>query len=490
MIIATGVFQKTEPYTIGPYPATKESGVPWLGGIPAHWEVLRTKRAFRYQKEQNAHLKEDNVLSLTLRGVVNNNPDNPEGLVPKDYATYQVFEKDDLVFKLIDLENLRTSRVGLVHERGIMSPAYVRLSLFRKGDIRYYYHQFFDLYLRGIYNQLGAGVRATLGPRDLLDLPIVEPSLSEQTAIARYLDYVDRRVRRYIKAKRRLIEVLTEQKQAIIHQAVTRGLDPDVPMKESGVPWLGEVPAHWEVISVGAATDLLQTGPFGSQLHSYEYVNGGIPMVNPAHMKDGRIVPDPAVSVTEEKLKELERHSVTAGDIIAARRGELGRCVLVTENEEGWLCGTGSLLIRCKTSMLIPAYFQIVFSSQGIRDALSLSSVGATMENLNAGMVARLRIQVPPHDEQQKIVELIVAERKRHKTLIDRIHHEIDLLREYRTRLIADVVTGKVDVRGVAASLGEEAGFDMNSADQDEAWDEEEALDGDDGEEMDEEVEA
>lgn len=207
-------------------------------------------------------------------------------------------------------------------------------------------------------------------------------------------------------------------------------------------------------------------------------------MVNPAHMKDGRIIPDPAVSVTVEKLKELERHSVTAGDIIAARRGELGRCVLVTENEEGWLCGTGSLLIRCKMSLFTPAYFQIVFSSQGIRDALSITSVGATMDNLNAGMVARLRIQVPPLDEQQEIVELINSERERNEMLIDRIQREIDHIREYRTRLIADVVTGKVDVRGAAASLSAEAEEGLES---EEDWEEEGATEdmdeADEGEE-------
>jgi type I restriction enzyme S subunit len=135
-----------------PYPAYKDSGVPWLGHVPEHWEVRRTKTLFQSRKQLNTDGSETNVLSLTLRGVVNNDPDNPEGLVPNDYKTYHIFEKDDLVFKVIEMENIRTSRVGLVHERGMMSPAYVRLTLTSVGAIRFYYQQFFHIYLRCIYN--------------------------------------------------------------------------------------------------------------------------------------------------------------------------------------------------------------------------------------------------------------------------------------------------------------------------------------------------
>jgi len=203
-----------------PYAEYKESGVPWLGKIPKNWDIKRGKYLFRFKKELNSNALHTNVLSLTMRGVVNNNPDDPVGMVPKDYASYQRFRKNDLVFKLIDLENFKTSRVGLVHEDGIMSPAYIRLSLIDGGDIRYFYHQFFDLYLRGVFNQLGAGVRATLGQNDLLDLGVVFPGLEEQTQIVRYLDTQDRRINRLIRDKRRLIDLLNEQKQAIIHHSV------------------------------------------------------------------------------------------------------------------------------------------------------------------------------------------------------------------------------------------------------------------------------
>ena len=248
----------SEITNLQPYPECKESGVPWIGVVPREWRIERTKWFFRSAKELNIGRRNKNVLSLTLRGVVNNNPDSPEGMVPKDYATYQIFRKHDLVFKLIDLENIRTSRVGLVHEDGIMSSAYVRLIPAKATNVRFFYLQFFDLYTRAIFNSLGAGVRSTLGPTDLGELRIAIPQPDEQAAIVRFLDHATHRLDKAIRAKRKTIALLNEQKQAIIHRAVTRGLNPDVLLKDSGIPWMGQIPAHWEVRGVKQATRILR----------------------------------------------------------------------------------------------------------------------------------------------------------------------------------------------------------------------------------------
>ena len=156
---------------------------------PGTLENKKGKRFFIYKKELNKGNLCTNVLSLTLNGVINNNPDKPIGLSPKDYATYQIFDKDNLVFKLIDLENISTSRVGLVPERGIMSSAYIRLINRHECNMRYFYFQYYDLYLRHVYNGLGAGVRSTLTSTDLLDLLIFIPPQSEQNHIVRFLDW-------------------------------------------------------------------------------------------------------------------------------------------------------------------------------------------------------------------------------------------------------------------------------------------------------------
>jgi len=435
--------------SLKPYPAYKDSGVPWLGDVPAHWELHRAKYLFRYNKDLNTNGEETNILSLTLRGVVNNDPNNPEGLVPKDYSTYQRFKAGDLVFKLIDLENRQTSRVGLVHEDGIMSPAYVRLIPNAEIAIRYFYHQFFDLYLRRVFNQLGSGVRSTLGPNDLLNLYLSVPPPDEQRAIAAFLDHHDRLTRRYVHAQQRLIKLLTEQKQALIQQAVTRGLDPDAPLKDSGIEWLPKIPEHWKAIRLGVLASSLQTGPFGSQLHSYEYQPNGVPVINPSHMKDGKIIPDVNCAISSIKVEQLSRHRLQAGDIIFARRGELGRCALVTHREEGWLCGTGSLRVRLKDAIASnPEYLVQLFLSKDVGKWLSLQSIGSTMENLNTGILARLPFPLPPESEQEAIVKYIATQQGLVDSAINRAQRQIALVREYRARLIADVVTGKLDVRG------------------------------------------
>jgi type I restriction enzyme S subunit len=423
---------------IKPYPSYKPSGVPWLGEVPEHWEMRRAKFLFRHRKELNVLRREQNVLSLTLRGVVNNDPDNPEGLVPGDYASYQVFDTGDLVFKLIDLENLRTSRVGLVPERGIMSSAYVRLTPRHDGIRRFFFHQFYDLYTRGVYNQLGAGVRSTLGPADLLNLSVLRPPLDEQSAIVRYLDHMDRRIRKYIRAKQKLIELLNEQKQAVINHAVTRGLDPNVKLKPSGVPWLGDVPEHWTLSRV--------KNEFLCLDHSR------IPL-----------------SATERGTMTLRQYDYYgASSVIDKVDGYLfdGELLLIAEDGANLVLRNLPLAIIARGKFWVNNHAHILKSRRGNLEFLAsvMETInyqpwisGAAQPKLTQDRLMGIAIAVPPRKEQDRIVDWTQDETKPVRSAIDRTRREIDLLREYRTRLVADVVTGKLDVRAAAAKLPEEA---------------------------------
>jgi len=434
-----------------PYPAMKDSGVPWLGEVPEHWDMRRGKWLFRHRKQINSDRSNSNVLSLTLRGVVNNDPDNPEGLVPKDYASYQLFHKGDLVFKLIDLENLRTSRVGLVHEDGIMSSAYVRLSPQKVVDIRFFFQQYFDLYQRGIYNQLGAGVRSTLGPTDLLELSVVVPLLYEQAAIVRYLNYMDRRIRRYIRIKQRLIKLLEEQKQAIIHRAVTRGLDPNVRLKPSGVEWLGDVPEHWVILPIKRAFISMDYGISESANDS-----GTIRLLTMGNIKDGQVtIPGSGgvASVVDTLLLEN-------GDLLFNRTNSselVGKVGLYRDSD---LAVTfASYLVRMRPrSKHMPEYLNMLLNDISTLSIARRESIPSLHQsNLNPTRYGRLQIALPPLEEQREILQLILKRSYELDRAIATGHREIALLREYRTRLIADVVTGKLDVREVAALLPDEA---------------------------------
>ena len=192
----------------------------WLRSAPSHWTVLPGKRFHKRKRELNHRRSCSNVLSLTLRGVVNNDPNNPLGLVPQDYATYQLFKKGDLVFKLIDLENASTSRVGLVHEDGIMSSVYIRIVPGRSSLPKFAYYYYYSLYLNNIYNALGSGVRSTLSYRELLNLPYAEPPLDEQGAIVQLLDRKMEKISAAIEVGRRTIRVLHKKKRALLSQVV------------------------------------------------------------------------------------------------------------------------------------------------------------------------------------------------------------------------------------------------------------------------------
>jgi len=442
-----------------PYPTMKDSGVPWLGEVPEHWELPRLGALLRERGEINDDGHVSEVLSvLRDRGVI---PYSEKGNIgnkkSEDISRYKVRPNDIVV----NCMNVIIGSVGLSRYMGCLSPVYYVLTRRSKDDDPRYLNAYFQTKpFQESLVRIGNGILAHRMriPMELLKCePFPRPPAEEQSAIVRFLDYMDRRIRRYIRAKQKLIKLLEEQKQAIIHQTVTRGLDPNVRLKPSGVAWLGDVPEHWEALSLGVAAESIQTGPFGSQIHANEYVTGGIPVINPSHMRDGRIEPDPTVTVNERKAQELIRHELRAGDIVVARRGELGRCALVGDSETGWLCGTGSLRIRPNKRVFEPAYLILLCGSQGVRDTLSLSSIGATMDNLNAGMVARLRLPCPPLNEQRLIMDSIVSASMNIQSASNVALREISLLREYRTRLIADVVTGKLDVREAAARLPDEA---------------------------------
>ncbi len=447
-----------------PYPEMKDTGVEWLGKVPEHWELPRLGAILQERGEVNSNGKVVKVLSvLRDRGVI---PYSEKGNIgnkmSEDITRYKVVRPDDIV---VNCMNVIIGSVGLSPYTGCLSPVYYVLKRRLKDDDPRYLNAFFQTKpFQESLVRIGNGIlshRMRI-PMELLKCePFPKPPTEEQTAIVRFLDHADRRIRRYIRAKQKLIGLLEEQKQAVIHQAVTGQIDvrtglPYPTYKSLGVEWLREVPEHWGGISLGAAADSVQTGPFGSQLHASDYVSGGIPVINPSHMRNSSIEPDPSISISQKKAEELSRHELKPGDIVMARRGEMGRCALVTEIEAGWLCGTGSLRIRPRSGIFVPAYLLLVLNAPGVRDTLSLSSIGATMDNLNAGMVSRLMLPELPFPEQIAIVNFVDKWRTNKDNALDCSRRQIDLLNEYRTRLIADAVTGKLDVREASAELPEE----------------------------------
>ena len=166
---------------------------------------------------------------------------------------------------------------------------------------------------------------------------------------------------------------------------------------------------NWSVKSLSECAERIQIGPFGTQLHEEDYIDGGIPLINPTHLRGGVISPDSSLTVSPEKYTELSNYYLLPGDLIMGRRGEMGRCAVITNREEGWLCGTGSLFVRPKTDVLSPTYLGLVISSPSMRRFLENVAQGVTMANLNKTIIGGLPIAVPPMAMQQAFVSRLDA---------------------------------------------------------------------------------
>jgi type I restriction enzyme S subunit len=283
-------------------------------------------------------------------------------------------------------------------------------------------------------------------------LPI--PPFPEQAAIARFLDYMDRRIRRHIRAKQRLIKLLEEQKQAIIHRAVTRGLDPNVRLKASGVEWLGDMPEYWEVTRLkfiaAQIVDCLHATPAYSTTGEY-------PAIRTADVQPGRLLLESARRVDEEHyLRWTARMAPEEGDILYTREGErFGIAALVPANVR--LCISQRMMAFRIHPIHNSAYIMWQINCRHIYEQAAADLIGAAAPHVNVDRIKNFWLVLPPRPEQEMIVAAVTRAHAGPNAAIARAHDEISLLREYRTRLIADVVTGKLDVREAAARLPDEA---------------------------------
>lgn len=264
---------------------------------------------------------------------------------------------------------------------------------------------------------------------ELGDVSVPLAAEREQRAIADYLDRETAQIDAFIAKNEELITLLTERRAAVASRSMDRGF-PDVAVRHM--------------------VRLIQTGPFGSQLHAEDYVPGGNPLINPMHMVEGRAVPSTDVAISDEKADELRRHELWTDDLVVARRGELGRSALITKDEVGFLCGTGSMLVRPDSRRVLARYLQLAIGSERSRATLREQSVGSTMENLNAGALSALRVPLPPIDTQREILRELDTSNARIDEALATARQSIDLARERRAALISAAVTGKIDV-GVTA---------------------------------------
>ena len=320
---------------------TKPSGIPWLGEVPAHWEVKRLKHVAKLRSGE----------AITIDAI------EEEGAYPvfggNGLRGYTDRYTNEGTYVLIGRQGALCGNVNYAQGKFWASEHAVVCHPVTDAEPIWLGELLRSMNL-GQYSQSAAQPGLAVERIESLLIPV--PPLPEQRAIAAFLDERMARIDALVARKRRLVQLLKEKRQALITRAVTRGLDPKVKMKESGVPWLGEVPEGWEVVPLRHIAESIQTGPFGSQLHEADYIEGGIPLINPAHMIQGEIMPEAESAVDEATKERLARYVLDAGDILFARRGEIGRCALVADHQAGWMCGTGSMRLglRIVTQVTTP----------------------------------------------------------------------------------------------------------------------------------------
>ena len=446
-----------------PYPAMKNSGVPWLGNVPEHWDILPALAVYKLKSVKNSGMIEKTVLSLSYGRIIVKPQEKLRGLVPESFETYQIVDPGNIIVRTTDLQNDHTSlRIGYSANRGIITSAYMCLETRERVSSEFGY-QFLNAYdlLKIIYG-FGSGLRQNLDFSDIKRMPVLVPPLAEQSAIVRFLDNVEKRIRRFIAAKRRLIELLNEQKQAIIERVVTQGLDSD-PSSYSGqnfvdlavgfgharekrvttaqgrIPWLISVPNHWGVVSSGrlfsACKELAHPGDV--QLSATQ-AYGVIPQAEFEERVGRRVV---KLFLHLEKRRHVEKD-----DFVISMRSFQGGL------ERAWATGcirSSYVVIR----PLVPidtGYFSYLFKSRGYIQALQgTSNFIRDGQDLNYNNFCLVDLPSPPIEEQKAIADFLDRATEGINAAINRATKEVGLVREYRTRLIADVVTGKLDVRGV-----------------------------------------
>jgi type I restriction enzyme S subunit len=433
-----------------PYPAYKYSGAKWIGEVPDHWEI-RPHRSL-YTEVITQDCANEQMLSVTIA----------EGVILQDSLLQGKSQKDSSridksAYKLVCPGDLAYNKMrawqgaaGVSTYRGIVSPAYIVQRPCEEVDPSYAHYLLRTPAFAKEAERWSYGIASdmwSLRPEHFKMIRASLPPLDEQAAIVRYLDYVDRRVRRYVAAKRKLIALLEEERQAVIHQAVTRGLDPNVPLKPSGVEWLGDIPAHWETRRLKTIA-LLRYG-LGQPPKE---LSNGLPLIRATNVSRGNILSQDMVYVDPEDVPSARNALLSENEIIVVRSGAYtADSALVPREYAGAVTGY-DMVVTVRAAL--PEFIALTLLSKYVRDdQLVVESMRSAQPHLNSEELGSALILIPPIGEQTSIADYLKKATSRIDTAIARARRQIELLEEYRTRLIADVVTGKLDVRAAAADL-------------------------------------
>jgi len=430
-----------------PYPKYKDSGLPWLGNVPEHWETLPNRALFKELNERN--YPGEPLLSVTIRRGVIRQSDLLASTTKKDSsnenkANYKLVRPNDIAYNKM---RAWQGALGVAKHRGIVSPAYIVVRLRGSHNPEYFHYLMRTPAFAKEAGRWSYGITSdqwSLRPGDFKQIYCCIPAPKEQDAIVLFLKRVEQLISRLVSTKRRLIELLNEQKQVIINRLVTRGLDPHVRLKPSGIDSIGYLPLHYEVLPLkrcirngtSISYGIVQPGP---------HLHDGIPFLQTSDITHGCVKPSSLQRTSPAIAASYPRSRLEAGDVVLGIRASIGASVVVGGDLAGANLSRGIARI-VPSARLRNDYLVAYLRSRPVKSYWELARQGTTFHEVTIETVRALPVVLPPIDEQFRIVQNLQGMCRPLDEAIMHGESSIRFLREYRTRLIADVVTGKLDV--------------------------------------------
>ncbi len=419
------------------YAEYKDSGAEWIGEIPEHYQIVPLFSVVSENRVKNSSNTCANLLSLSYGKIVNKDINTNDGLLPESFETYQVVEKGYTILRLTDLQNdKRSLRSGYVGETGIITSAYVGLVPSDRIDGRFLANLMHGYDVMKIFYSLGNGVRQSMNYADLKWLPVVLPPLSTQKAIADYLERKIAGIDTLMADKQKLIELLHENRNAVISEAVTKGLDPTIPMKDSQIDWVGKIPAHWTV----------------TRIKNLFFV------VDERNADDSAMLLSLFTAIGVKPRSEMEERGNRAVTVMNYKRVVCGDLIVnkllawmgaIAYSEYDGVTSPDYDVYRAKSTInVVKDYYHHYFRNTNFKSDCYKYGHGIMMMRWRTYPEEFLSIPVlnPPFAEQVKIAEYVRNESEKIDALISDITEQIEKLKEYRQSVISEVVTGKVSV--------------------------------------------
>lgn len=424
----------------------KDSGLSWIGKIPENWKIVPHKHLMHKVKELKEHYEGEDIISLTMNGVIIRDF-SLGGKMPTTFDGYQKVYPGNLLMCLFDID-VTPRCIGLINNFGLTSPAYSQFVMHDGASSRYYNYllRYIDDYKCLLH--LSKNLRSSLTETDFGQISTCLPPIDEQEKIASFLDEKCSEIDSLISLQDDMITKLQEYKQSVITEAVTRGLDPSVPMKDSGIEWIGMIPETFQLLKLGRVIGNYKAGPFGSSLITGKLLHDGdILVYTPEHIARQSTSISNNLFLQKERIGEMQQFFVKPKDIIFPIVGSLGRAMVIDDNMPNGIINQRLSKFNLDENIVDLRYFMWCFGqSEFYKTYIEINCRGAIIVNLTKQLICAMPLVCPSLDEQHEIADFLDRKCSEIDALIDIKKQKIETLKEYKKSLIFECVTGKREI--------------------------------------------